>query len=275
MNKGGVVTDQQGITLAERRERQLQHDADRAAYLAARPDLATERRSTAELRALADDAAARFDNPETTSAEVLQWTAQTFRLKTAVACSMADAVLPAVVADHIPWVDTLFLDTGYHFAETLGTRDAVEASLRLTIVDVRPRQTVAEQDAEYGAKLHDRDPGLCCALRKVQPLKKQLQNYEAWITGVRRDEGPTRANTPWVIWDDANGLVKINPLATWTFDDVLAYARDNDIVVNPLVADGYPSIGCAPCTRRVEPGDGDPRAGRWAGFSKTECGLHP
>ena len=263
----------EALTLAERRERQLRHDADRAAHLAEREHLLAPRRGDDELRALADEAAARFDRDDVTSDEVLAWVSDTFGYRTAVACSMADAVLPAVVAEHIPWVDTLFLETGYHFAETIGTRDAVESSMQLTIVDVTPAQTVAEQDAEYGERLYERDPALCCDLRKVQPLHASLQGYEAWITGVRRDEGPTRANTPWVTWDDKNGLVKINPLASWTFDEVLAYAQDHDVVVNPLVMDGYPSIGCATCTRRVAPGE-DPRAGRWAGFSKTECGLH-
>lgn len=261
------------LSLAERRERQLRHDADRVAHLAGRGHHLAPRRDREALRALADAAEVRFDSPETTSEQVLAWVAETFGYRTAVACSMADAVLPAVVAEHLPWVDTLFLETGYHFAETIGTRDAVESQMQLTIVDVRPRQTVAEQDAEYGPRLYERDPALCCDLRKVQPLHEQLQDYEAWITGVRRDEGPTRADTPWVTWDDKNGLVKINPLADWTFDQVLAYAAEHDVIINPLVADGYPSIGCSTCTRRVAPGE-DPRAGRWAGFSKTECGLH-
>lgn len=260
-------------TLAERRDRQLRHDAERAAHLADREHLLAPRRDNDELRALADEAQQRFADPATTTDDVLAWVAQTFGHRTAVACSMADAVLPAVVAEHVPWVDTLFLDTGYHFAETMGTRDAVEATLRLTIVDVRPRLSVPEQDAAHGEKLYERDPAKCCEMRKVIPLHDTLQGYEAWITGVRRDEGPTRADTPFVTWDDKNGLVKINPLATWTFDEVLAYADEHQIIVNPLVEDGYPSIGCAPCTRRVAPGE-DPRAGRWSGFSKTECGLH-
>ncbi|MFT4187944.1 MAG: phosphoadenylyl-sulfate reductase [Aeromicrobium sp.] len=260
-------------TLAERRERQLRHDAEHAEHLARRDGLLSPRRDDAELQAIAEEAERRFDRDDTTTAEVLAWVAETFGLRTAVACSMADAVLPAVVAEHIDWVDTLFLDTGYHFAETLGTRDAVASSMRLNVVDVTALTTVAEQDAEHGPNLHERDPALCCQLRKVEPLTRTLGGYEAWITGVRRDEGPTRANTPWVAWDAKNGLVKINPLANWTFDEVLDYAQTNDIIVNPLVSDGYPSIGCQPCTRRVAPGE-DPRAGRWAGFNKTECGLH-
>ncbi|EFQ84002.1 phosophoadenylyl-sulfate reductase [Aeromicrobium marinum DSM 15272] len=257
--------------LAERRERQREHDRARDQHHEDREAGLRPIRSAAELRAVADDAEQRLASASTD--EVLAWVAEEFGYRTAVACSMADAVLPAVVADHLPWVDTLFLDTGYHFAETLGTRDAVESSMRLSIVDVRATRTVAEQDAEFGPALHDRDPALCCQMRKVEPLAATLGTYEAWITGVRRDEGPTRADTPLVGWDAKNQLVKINPLAAWTFDDVLDYARDHQIIVNPLVNDGYPSIGCAPCTRRVAPGE-DPRAGRWAGMDKTECGLH-
>ncbi|MGJ9412270.1 phosphoadenylyl-sulfate reductase [Aeromicrobium sp. CF4.19] len=258
-------------TLAERRERQLAHDAARAQHHRTREDVLGPRRDISELRAIVDDAAPRF--ADAGHEDVLAWVAETFGYRTAVACSMADAVLPHVVAQHLPWVDTLFLETGYHFAETIGTRDAVESSMELTIVDVMPELTVAEQDEQHGPDLFARDPAACCAMRKVEPLSRTLAEYEVWITGVRRDEGPTRADTPLVTWDDKNGLVKVNPLAAWTFDDLLAYADEHDIIVNPLVGDGYPSIGCAPCTRRVAPGE-DPRAGRWAGLDKTECGLH-
>lgn len=258
-------------TLATRREKQTAHDGERAAHLSLRESLLAPRRRDDELRVIAETAHQRLATADT--AAVLGWAAGEFGYRTAVACSMADAVLPHVVARHLPWVDTLFLETGYHFAETIGTRDAVESSMRLSIVDVKPRLSVTEQDAELGERLHERDPARCCQLRKVEPLRETLSNYEVWITGVRRDEGPTRADTPLVSWDDKNGLVKINPLAAWTFDDVLAYADEHDVIVNPLVRDGYPSIGCAPCTRRVAPGE-DPRAGRWAGLDKTECGLH-
>lgn len=262
------------LTLAERRERQLAHDAARTAHQAERDSLLAPKRSLEELERIAHEAEARFGNdPSVGTDDVLAWVSQEFGYRTAVACSMADAVLPDVVARHVPWVDTLFLDTGYHFPETIGTRDAVESSMELTIVDVLPQQTVAEQDATHGKDLFARDPAQCCALRKVEPLTRTLAGYEVWITGVRRDEGPTRANTPWVTWDAKNGLVKVNPLADWTFDEVLAYAEEHDVIVNPLVSDGYPSIGCLPCTRRVAEGE-DPRAGRWAGFNKTECGLH-
>ncbi len=262
-------------TLAERRERQLAHDRARDDHHRTRERVLGPRRDAADLKALAVQGGKRFADaaPEAAHDAVLAWVAETFGYRTAVACSMADAVLPHVVAGHLPWVDTLFLETGYHFAETLGTRDAVESSMELTIVDVTPERSVAEQDAEFGKDLFARDPAACCAMRKVEPLERTLHEYEVWITGVRRDEGPTRADTPLVDWDEKNGLVKVNPLAHWTFDQLLAYADEHDVIVNPLVNDGYPSIGCAPCTRRVAPGE-DPRAGRWAGLDKTECGLH-
>ncbi|HET9022527.1 MAG TPA: phosphoadenylyl-sulfate reductase [Ornithinibacter sp.] len=233
----------------------------------------TARRSVDELRALAEEGAREL-GPDATADEVAAWAARTFPGTLAVACSMADAVLPAVVANHAPGVAVLFLDTGYHFAETYGTREQVAHELDVTVVDIRPRLTVTEQDEQYGPRLHDRDPAACCRMRKVEPLKAALGGYEAWVTGIRRDEGPTRADTPLVTFDEQFGLVKLNPLAAWSFDEVVDYANDHRVPVNLLLSDGYPSIGCEPCTQRVAPGD-DPRAGRWAGFAKTECGLHP
>ncbi|MWB99784.1 phosphoadenylyl-sulfate reductase [Agromyces seonyuensis] len=235
------------------------------------------RRSPEELRALAEAGAAELASlapGEASAYGVVEWVAREFDTgAAAVACSMADAVLPHLVATVLPGVDVLFLDTGYHFAETVATRDAVATGLEVRVVDVTAEQSVAEQDAEFGARLHERDPGACCARRKVAPLQDALSGYEVWFTGVRRDEASTRANTPLVVWDERNGLVKVNPLAAWSFDDLLDYAGAFGAIVNPLVADGYPSIGCAPCTARVAPGD-DPRSGRWAGLAKTECGLH-
>lgn len=240
------------------------------------PRLATKR-SAEELEALATQGnleLGSLTDHEASPADVVAWVAEHFGADAAaVACSMADAALPHLVAQRLPGVDVLFLDTGYHFFETRVTRDEVAASLDVRVVDVLPQQTVAEQDAEFGAKLHDRDPGLCCARRKVAPLQDALGGYEVWFTGVRRDEAPTRANTPLVVWDERNGLVKVNPVAAWSFDDLLDYAGTHQVPVNLLVSNGYPSIGCEPCTARVAPGD-DPRSGRWAGLSKTECGLH-
>ncbi len=229
-------------------------------------------RTREELKALAEDAAVRL--ADASADEIAAWAAETFGARLAVACSMAgDTVVPHLVSQHAPGVDVLFLQTGYHFAETIGTRDALAATASVNVIDVLPRQTVAEQDAEYGARLYERDPKLCCALRKVEPIGRELESYEAWVTGLRREDAPTRAHIGVVEWDEAHGLVKINPLAAWTFDDVLDYAGAHQVPVNLLLTDGYPSIGCAPCTRRVEPGE-DPRAGRWAGLAKTECGLH-
>jgi phosphoadenosine phosphosulfate reductase len=258
-------------SLADQRRRQVEHDAARDAHHRDRESLLRPIRSSDELKAIADEATERF--ADATADEVLAWVAEEFGYRTAVACSMADAVLPAVVAQHLPWVDTLFLDTGYHFPETIGTRDAVESTMQLSIVDVTPERTVAEQDAEFGKDLFARDPALCCQMRKVEPLAATLEDYEVWVTGLRREDSWLRAGTPLVEWDDKNGMVKINPLAAWSFDDLIGYAETHDVVINPLMNDGYPSIGCAPCTRRVEPGE-DPRAGRWAGLDKTECGLH-
>ncbi|HEU5222543.1 MAG TPA: phosphoadenylyl-sulfate reductase [Candidatus Lumbricidophila sp.] len=240
------------------------------------PRVATKR-SHDELKALAEQGAIDLRQgtaDEASPAEVVAWVARHFGADAvAVACSMADAALPHLVAEQLPGVDVLFLDTGYHFIETRVTRDEVERALDVRVVDVLPKQTVAEQDAEHGAKLHDRDPGLCCQLRKVAPLNEALGGYELWFTGVRREEAPTRANTPLITWDERNGLVKVNPVASWTFDDLLGYASEHKVPVNLLMQHGYPSIGCEPCTKPVAAGE-DPRSGRWAGLGKTECGLH-
>ena len=229
-------------------------------------------RSTEELRALAE-AGARELGDDAPALDVVQWAAQNFPGTLAVACSMADAVLPHVVSRVLPGVDVLFLDTGYHFAETMGTRDAVAATMDVTVVDVVPELSVAEQDERYGPDLWSRDPAACCRLRKVEPLARALSGYEAWATGVRREDAPTRTRTPLIGWDSTHEIVKINPLAAWSMDDLTGYADQHGVLINPLLYDGYPSIGCAPCTARVKPGD-DPRSGRWAGFTKTECGIH-
>jgi phosphoadenosine phosphosulfate reductase len=205
--------------------------------------------------------------------EIAAWVGGAFGSEVIVAASMQDAVLPHLFAQVIPGIEVLFLETGYHFPETLLTLDRVVRALPITLVQALPRQSVPEQDAEYGEKLHDSDPNLCCFLRKVEPLARSLDGRAAWVTGVRRVEGPTRASTPIISWDDRHGLVKINPLVTWSDEDVEAYQVKHGLLRNPLVAQGYPSIGCAPCTRRVAPGE-DPRAGRWSGNDKTECGIH-
>ncbi len=204
--------------------------------------------------------------------EIVRWAVQTFGARFAVASSMQDAVLVHLVSQVAPSVDVLFLDTGYHFVETLGTRDAVAATYDVNLITLTPQQTVAEQDAAYGPKLHDRDPDRCCGLRKVAPLDRALQRYDAWATGLRRVEAPTRAGTPVVSYDARRGKVKVAPIAAWSDQDVADYIAEHGILINPLLTAGYPSIGCAPCTRAVAAGE-DPRAGRWAGSAKTECGI--
>ncbi len=205
--------------------------------------------------------------------EIVRWAVQTFGARFAVASSMQDAVLVHLVSQVAPGLDVLFLDTGYHFAETLGTRDAVAATYDVNLITLTPRQTVAEQDVSYGPKLHDRDPDRCCGLRKAAPLDRALQRYDAWATGLRRAEAPTRAGTPVVSYDARRGKVKVAPMAAWSDQDVEDYIAEHGILINPLLTAGYPSIGCAPCTRAVAAGE-DPRAGRWAGAVKTECGIH-
>lgn len=229
------------------------------------------KRSEQELRALAARGAAELDGAS--AQELLAWTDEHFGGDYLVASNMQDAVLIDLAATVRPGVPVLFLDTGYHFAETIGTRDAVAAVYDITVVNVTPEQTVAEQDSAHGKDLFARDAGECCRLRKVVPLGRTLGDYSAWVTGIRRVEAPTRASAPLVGFDEAFKLVKVNPLAAWTDEEMQAYIEANGILVNPLVDEGYPSIGCAPCT--AKPVDGaDARSGRWQGLSKTECGLH-
>lgn len=205
--------------------------------------------------------------------DVLAWARETFGPGLVVASSMGDEVLVHLAGRAVPGVDVIFLDTDYHFAETIGTRDAYAETTDITLRTILPLRTVAEQDAEHGPRLHDRDPNLCCALRKVEPLERGLAPYRAWVTGMRREDAPTRTDITVVGWDAKRAKVKLNPLAAWTQDDVDAYVAEHGVLLNPLRQLGYTSIGCAPCTRAVAPGE-DPRAGRWAGQDKTECGLH-
>lgn len=231
----------------------------------------TEGRTEAQLRDLVRHAGAEL---EVAPAEViLEWAVATFGPRFCVTSSMGDAVLAHLASRVAPGVDVVFLDTGYHFAETIGTRDAVAATLPVNLLTITPVQTVAEQDAAYGPRLHERDPDLCCELRKVRPLQDSLAGYDAWATGLRRAETTNRVIAPVIGWDTRKRKVKVSPLARWSDEDVARYIDDHGVLVNPLQYDGYPSIGCAPCTRRVSPGD-DPRSGRWAGLGKTECGIH-
>jgi phosphoadenosine phosphosulfate reductase len=231
----------------------------------------TELTDTDELRALAERAGR--DLEDASAQEILAWAAETFGPRFCVTSSMEDAVVAHLASRAMPGVDVVFLDTGYHFPETIGTRDAVAAVMDVNVITLTPRRTVAEQDAEHGPRLHDRNPDLCCALRKVAPLDEGLAGYDAWATGLRRDESPTRAGTPVVSFDEKRGKVKISPIARWSQEDVEQYVAEHGVLTNPLLMDGYGSVGCAPCTRRLLAGE-DGRAGRWAGLGKTECGIH-
>jgi len=225
---------------------------------------------------LAQAADAWFDgieDPVEQALAVLRWAGDTFGDELAITSSMADGLLAHLASTAVPGIHVIFLDTGYHFAETIGTRDWITGVLPITLVNVLPAQTVAQQDAEFGPRLFERDPDLCCSLRKVQPLAETLSGYVAWSSGIRRDESPSRAGTRVVDWDAKREMIKINPLAAWTQDDVDSYVAEHQVPVNPLVELGFASIGCAPCTRPVAPGE-DARAGRWAGRNKTECGIH-
>ncbi len=215
----------------------------------------------------------KFQDPIDQARMALAWAHDMFGKDLVVASSMGDEVLVHLASEVIPEIDTLFIDTGYHFAETLGTADAFAATRPIRLLTITPLQTVAEQDAAEGPRLHDRDPDRCCALRKVEPLERGLAPYGAWVTGMRRADAPTRTDIDVISWDAKRSKVKINPLAEWTDEDVDVYAEVNSVLLNPLRQVGFTSIGCAPCTRAVLPGE-DPRAGRWSGNAKTECGLH-
>ncbi|QKT07731.1 phosphoadenylyl-sulfate reductase [Gordonia sp. X0973] len=234
---------------------------------------------TDHLRDIAARGAADL-GPDATAEQLLRWTAETFGTDFVIAANMQDAVLIDVadkaidkaLIDHEK-LKVLFLDTGYHFPETIGTRDAVTQVYDLELINATPENTVEQQDELLGKDLFSRDPGECCRLRKVVPLRTSLAGYSAWVTGIRRVEAPTRANAPLISFDEGFGLVKINPLAAWTDEEFQKYIEDHGVLVNPLVDEGYPSIGCAPCTAKPAIG-ADPRSGRWAGRAKTECGLH-
>ncbi|RIV17619.1 phosphoadenylyl-sulfate reductase [Alicyclobacillaceae bacterium I2511] len=183
-----------------------------------------------------------------------------------------------VLVDMLMQVDgnasIFYLDTDLLFQETYVLRESAIQKYGLhSLRQVRPTLTLGEQAEAYGDKLWKRDPNACCVIRKVTPLTKILQEYDGWITGIRRDQAQTRTNSQVLEWDTKFELVKVNPLAFWTEEQMWAYIRCHDVPYNPLHDKGYPSIGCTHCTKSVKPGE-DPRSGRWSGFEKTECGLH-
>lgn len=208
--------------------------------------------------------------------EILAWAYQYFGASVTMASSfgLEDVVLidASAAAAQAP-VDVFFLDTGLLFSETHETVEAMVARYPMTLRTMTPLLTVGEQGEKHGEALWLRDPDACCAMRKVAPLNQALDGYQAWITGIRREQSPTRANAQAIEWDEGHQMVKINPLVMWSTEDVWDRVRSHEIPYNRLHDSGYPSIGCTPCTRQVNPGE-DPRAGRWSGFDKKECGIH-
>jgi phosphoadenosine phosphosulfate reductase len=226
---------------------------------------------TRDMESIAAEAAEAL--ADASAEEVVRWATDTFGARICVTSSMTDAVIIDLASKVRPGIDVVFLDTGYHFPETVGTRDAVAAVYPVNLLNITPSRTVAEQDAELGPRLFGRNPDLCCYLRKVEPLERTLKDYDAWITGVRSDETSNRREARVVEWDGRREMVKVNPIVNWTQQQVDDYIAEHGVLVNPLVYDGYPSIGCSTCTLKVEAG-ADPRSGRWAGTGKTECGIH-
>ena len=199
------------------------------------------------------------------ASSVVQWAADRYGSGLVLAASFQDCVMIDVAVQAVPDIEVVFLDTQYHFAETLWFVEQVRARYDLNLTVMRPKATLDD--------LWHADPDQCCQVRKVEPLERALNGRAAWMTGLRRDESASRASTPIVSYDVGKGLVKVNPLATWSDFDVEGYIKDRNLPVHPLAERGYTSIGCWPCTRPVGHGE-DARAGRWAGSDKTECGLH-
>lgn len=235
--------------------------------------LAPTRRSERELRELVDEARFLFAD-DTDPVGLLSWFGVRLGVnRIAVAVSFSDGVMACLGARALPGVDLLFADTGYHFAETRGLRDAVAATYPVNVRSLVPELSVTDQDQRYGEHLWQRDPDLCCALRKTAPMDAALRGYDAWATGLRRSDHPGRAETPLVSWDERHAMIKINPIVTYTDQMLDACIEKYDILHNPLRDSGYRSIGCAPCTRPVADGETE-RSGRWQGRTKIECGLH-
>ncbi len=208
-------------------------------------------------RALLREASARFED----------------RLVLTTAIDLEGSVLAHMVAQAALPIRLVTLDTGLLFSQTYATWKQLETELGITIEAHEPALSLEAQAAAEGADLWRDRPNRCCEIRKVQPLQRLLRSVEAWITGIRREQTPERADAPFVGYDERFAVMKYNPLADWAQVEVKDYLRAYDVPYNPMFDNGYPSIGCAPCTRAVAEGE-DPRAGRWGGFDKRECGLH-
>jgi phosphoadenosine phosphosulfate reductase len=207
--------------------------------------------------------------------DILRWAAETYGDNLVVVTSFQPTGIATLhmLSEIAPHTTVLTLDTGLLFPETYALMDRLEQQLKLRLIRVRPAQTVEQQAVTYGANLWERDPDQCCNLRKTVPLRQSLVGYQAWITGLRRDQSTGRQSTPIVSWDTKYDMVKLSPLVVWTEDMVWTYIHAHDLPYNPLHDQQYPSIGCFPCTQPVAPG-ADKRAGRWAQHHKTECGIH-
>jgi len=210
--------------------------------------------------------------------EILDYAFKHYSPKIILACSFGaeDVVLLDMMLRINPNAELFYLDTDFLFPETYEVRDRIIAKYGLKanqVLQMKSDLTPEEQAKQYGNALWSRDPDQCCGLRKVEPLGRILKNYSAWITGIRRDQSPTRANAGLIEWDQKFQLVKVNPLAAWSVEQVWAYIYRHDVPYNILHERNYPSVGCTHCTAPVMPGD-DPRSGRWKNFVKTECGLH-
>jgi phosphoadenosine phosphosulfate reductase len=210
-----------------------------------------------------------------TAEEALRWGLWQFQTRLSIASSFgAEDVVLIDMASRLGQPFRVFtLDTDFLFPETYSLIEVVEEHYHIKIERTHPELTPEAQAEKFGDALWARQPNQCCDIRKVEPLKKYLATLQAWVTGIRRDQAPTRANTRKLEWDERFGLVKLNPLADWTWTQVWDYIKENNVPYNPLHEQNYPSIGCTYCTRPVQPGE-DPRAGRWSGTGKIECGLH-
>jgi phosphoadenosine phosphosulfate reductase len=210
------------------------------------------------------------------AAELVSFALERFSPRVAIASSFSaeDVVLIHLAAQAGRDFRVFTLDTDFLFRETYALIDNIERRYNIKVERTKPRLSPEEQAAEFGEALWNRHPDRCCNLRKVEPLTQKLSELDAWVTGIRRDQAPTRAKAPKLERDAKFGLIKFNPLADWKWEQVWDYIRSHDIPYNPLHDQGYPSIGCTYCTRPVQEGE-DLRAGRWSGFAKTECGLHP
>ena len=216
--------------------------------------------------------AARFEEVE--PIEILRWAVRTYTPDAALTCSFQHegVVLAHMLQSVAPETPIVFINTGYHFPETLAYRDLLVERYHFNLIEVGPAVSKEEVERQHGPELFRHDPDRCCEINKVEPLRRALRGVRAWINGRRRDQAATRHTLP-ILEELPNGIVKINPLVRWAAKDTYEYMTRYELPMNPLFEQGYTSIGCAPCTRPVLAGE-DERAGRWAGRTKIECGIH-